>query len=305
MIALVIGGNGFIGSALVLRLVDEGYMVRVLDPGVPRPDIDWTACEYIQGDLSHPAVVDTAVSGADIVFHLASTTVPGTSNLDPHGDVTSNLLGLLNLLASMRHVGVNRLVFLSSGGTVYGPPRSLPVAESHPTDPISSYGIHKLMVEKYLQLAHRLHGFDYRIVRPANLYGPRQRLDTAQGAVAVFLDRALRDEPIQIWGDGSVVRDYAYVADAVDAMLRAARYEGAERIFNIGTGVGVSLNQLVAEIGKVLGRRIKVEHGAPRALDVPANVLDCTLARRHLGWSASTSLQAGLQRTCGWLRSAR
>jgi UDP-glucose 4-epimerase len=199
---------------------------------------------------------------------------------------------------------VRKLVFVSSGGTVYGVPHSTPVAEDHPTDPLSSYGIHKLTVEKYLALAHRLHGLDYRIVRPANLYGPRQRLDIAQGAVAVFLDRALRDQPIQIWGDGSVVRDYVYVADAVDAMLKAASFEGAQRIFNLGSGKGASLNQLVAEIEQLLGRPVKVEHSEARVLDVPVNVLDASLAERLLGWRASTPLREGLRRTCEWLRAA-
>jgi len=219
-------------------------------------------------------------------------------------DVESNVLGSLRLFELCREHGVRKLVFVSSGGTVYGVPRATPVAEDHPTDPISSYGIHKLAVEKYLALAHRLHGLDYRIARPANLYGPRQRLDTAQGAVAVFLDRALRGQPIQVWGDGSVVRDYVYIADAVDALLRIASFDGDQRIFNIGSGKGASLNQLVAEIEKLLGRRVKTEHGAPRGLDVPANVLDASLAERHLGWRARTPLAEGLRRTCEWLRAA-
>ena len=305
---LVLGGAGFIGSHVAEALAREGHRVRVFD----RPHVDRLALfprdkgfEILTGDFLNPQSLSPAVRGAEMVFHLVSTTLPQNSNDNPFYDVETNVLGSLRLLNLCRENGVRKLVFVSSGGTVYGPPRSLPVPESHPTDPISSYGIHKLMVEKYLQLAHRLHGLEYRIVRPANLYGPRQRLDTAQGAVAVFLDRALRGEPIQIWGDGSVVRDYVYVADAVDAILRAARYEGAERIFNIGSGVGVSLTELVAQIGKVLGRSVNVEHSAPRAVDVPANVLDCTLARRRLGWSATTALQAGLQRTCDWLRATR
>jgi UDP-glucose 4-epimerase len=304
----VLGGAGFIGSHVAEALAREGHRVRVFD----RPHVDRLALfprdkgfEIVTGDFLNPQSLSPAVRGAEMVFHLVSTTLPKNSNDNPFYDVETNVLGSLRLLNLCREHGVRKLVFVSSGGTVYGPPRSLPVPESHPTDPISSYGIHKLTVEKYLHLAHRLYGFDYCIVRPANLYGPRQRLDTAQGAVAVFLDRALRGEPIHIWGDGSVVRDYVYVADAVDAILRAARYEGAERIFNIGSGVGVSLTELVAQIGKVLGTGVKVEHSAPRAVDVPANVLDCTLARRHLGWSATTPLQAGLQRTCDWLRATR
>jgi UDP-glucose 4-epimerase len=305
---LVLGGAGFIGSHLAEALAQQGRRVKVFD----RPHVDRLPLfprakgfEVYTGDFLNPQALAPALEATDVVFHLVSTTLPKNSNDNPVYDVESNVLGSLRLIELCREHGVRKLVFVSSGGTVYGVPRTTPVAEDHPTEPISSYGIHKLMVEKYLALAHHLQGLDYRIVRPANLYGPRQRLDTAQGAVAVFLDRALRDQPIQIWGDGSVVRDYVYIADAVEAMLKAASYEGTQRVFNIGSGKGASLNDLVAEIEKLLGRRVQVEHSAPRVLDVPVNVLDASLAERHLGWRASTPLGEGLRRTCEWLRAAR
>jgi UDP-glucose 4-epimerase len=305
---LVLGGAGFIGSHLAEALAQQGRRVRIFD----RPHVDrlplfpqTRGFEVFTGDFLNPRALAPALQGAELVFHLVSTTLPKSSNDHPVYDVESNVLGSLRLLELCREQGVRKLVFVSSGGTVYGVPRGTPIAEDHPTEPISSYGIHKLMVEKYLALAHRLHGLDYRVVRPANLYGPRQRLDTAQGAVAVFLDQALRDEPIQIWGDGSVVRDYVYVTDAVDAMLKAASFEGTQRIFNIGSGRGTSLNELVAEIEKLLGRKVKVHHSGARAVDVPANVLDASLAGRLLEWRASTSLGEGLRRTCEWLRTTR
>jgi len=181
-------------------------------------------------------------------------------------------------------------------------PRSVPVDETHPTEPICSYGIQKLVIEKYLQLNHRIHGLDYCVVRPSNLYGPRQRLDVAQGAVAVFLDRALRGQPIEVWGDGSAVRDYLYVGDAAEALLKAAAFEGEPRLFNIGSGVGSSLKQLIKEIEALLGRPLAVAYAAARPLDVPVNVLDTSLARRHLGWTARTSLAEGLRRTHASMR---
>lgn len=188
---------------------------------------------------------------------------------------------------------------------MYGVPRSVPIAESEPTLPISSYGIHKLIIEKYLHLFHALYGLDYRVLRPPNVYGPRQRLDTAQGAVAVFLDRALRNQPIQIWGDGGIVRDYVYVEDAVQGFVKALAFEGEQRIFNLGSGSGLSLKALVAAIERLLGRPVAVEHLPPRPVDVPVNVLDAALAGRHLGWRASTPFDEGLRRTCDWLRGAR
>ena len=305
---LVLGGAGFIGSHLAEALAQQGLRVKLFD----RPHVDRLPLfprakgfELFTGDFLNPRALAPALEGTELVFHLVSTTLPKNSNDNPVYDVESNVIGSLRLLELCREHGVRKLVYVSSGGTVYGVPRTTPIAEDHPTEPISSYGIHKLMVEKYLALAHRLHGLEYRIVRPANLYGPYQRLDIAQGAVAVFLDRALRDQPIQIWGDGSVVRDYVYVADAVDAMLKVASFEGAQRIFNIGSGMGTSLNQLVAEIEKLLGRSVKVDHTGSRAVDVPVNVLDASLAERQLGWRASTPLGEGLRRTCEWLRARR
>ena len=305
---LVLGGAGFIGSHLAEALARQGRRVRIFDrPHVDRLTLFPSALgfEVFTGDFLNPQALAPALEGAELVFHLVSTTLPKNSNDHPVYDVESNVLGSLRLIELCRSRGVRKLIFVSSGGTVYGVPRATPIAEDHATDPISSYGIHKLMVEKYLALAHRLHGLDYCVVRPGNLYGPRQRLDTAQGAVAVFLDSALRGEPIHIWGDGSVVRDYVYIADAVDAMLKAAAFHGAPRVFNIGSGKGTSLNELVGEIGSLLGRPVRVEHTASRPVDVPVNVLDSSLAARHLGWRASTPLGEGLRRTCEWLRTAR
>ena len=302
---LVLGGAGFIGSHLAEALLQAGHRVRIFD----RPHLDRLPAflqrgefEVFTGDFLNPRTLSPALEGSEIVFHLVSTTLPKTSNDNPMYDVESNVMGTLRLLELCRQQGVRKVVFASSGGTVYGVPRSVPIDESHPTDPICSYGIHKLAIEKYLQLNHRVHGLDYCVVRPANLYGPRQRLDIAQGAVAVFLDRALRGKPIQVWGDGSVVRDYLYVGDAAEALLKAAAFEGEPRLFNIGSGAGTSLTQLIKEIEALLGRAVPVEYTAARSLDVPANVLDASLARRHLGWAPRTSLAEGLRRTHASMR---
>jgi UDP-glucose 4-epimerase len=199
---------------------------------------------------------------------------------------------------------VRKVVFSSSGGTVYGVPTRLPVDESHPTLPITSYGVHKLTIEKYLHLNHALHGLDYCVLRIANAYGERQRTETAQGAVSVFLERILRGQPLEVWGDGSVVRDYVYVADIVRAFIATLGDPGEARIFHIGAGAGVSLAQLIEAIGAVVGRPPAVEYTPGRRFDVPASVLDCSLARRVLGWQASTPLAEGLRRTYDWMRRA-
>jgi UDP-glucose 4-epimerase len=304
---LVLGGAGFIGSHLAEALRHAGHRVRVFDR--PHGDrLSWLygegGFEIFTGDFLNPQALAPALRGAEVVFHLIATTLPKNSNDNPMYDVETNVLGSLRLLELCRAHKVRKVIFASSGGTVYGIPTRVPLDEAHPTDPTCAYGIHKLAVEKYLHLARVLHGLDYCVLRPANLYGPRQRLDIGQGAVSVFLDRALRDAAIEIWGDGSVVRDYVYVDDAVQSFLAAMSFEGEPRVFNVGSGTGVSLNELLQHVRAVVGRSARVEYKAARSLDVPVNILDCSLARQHLGWRASTPLADGLRRTCEWMRSS-
>lgn len=303
---LVLGGAGFIGSHLTDALARAGHRVRAFD----RPHVDSLAplakrgdFEIVTGDFLNGEDLAKALRGSEVVFHLISTTLPQSSNDNPAYDAETNILGTLRLLELCRQQNVRKVIFVSSGGTVYGIPQAVPIPESHPTQPTCAYGIHKLAIEKYLQLEHHLHGLDYCVLRPANLYGERQRSNVAFGAVTVFLDRALRGEPIRIWGDGSIVRDYVYVGDAVEALVAAIAYSGAEKVFNIGSGAGTSLNELVKLIEGVIGRRIAVEYTAARTFDVPANVLDCSLAQRTLGWSATTPLSTGIRKTHEWLRA--
>ncbi len=199
--------------------------------------------------------------------------------------------------------GVKRIVFISSGGTVYGVPKTIPISEEHSTYPTSSYGITKLAIEKYLDLYRSLHGLEYVTLRLANPYGVGQRLDAQQGAIAVFLARALRGEEISIWGDGSVIRDYIYVDDAIDAMVRSAdvNIQGG-CVVNIGAGVGYSINEILSAIEKVTGRRTNKKYVEGRTYDVPANVLDISAAARLLGWTPKISLEEGLLRFSNWIK---
>ncbi|HEY1139206.1 MAG TPA: NAD-dependent epimerase/dehydratase family protein, partial [Lysobacter sp.] len=206
----MIGGNGFLGSSVVEGLLADGHRVRVLDRSPARPDVDWGRVDYRIGGLDDRATLQAVLEGVDCVYHLASSTVPGTSNQDPAFDVGSNLVGALNLIAEMADAGVRRIVFFSSGGTVYGNPERIPVDEAHPLRPISSYGVVKVAIENYLSMYQRLGQLDPLILRPSNPYGPRQSTSGIQGAVAAFLGRALNGEGVQIWGDGEVVRDYIY-----------------------------------------------------------------------------------------------
>jgi UDP-glucose 4-epimerase len=294
---LVLGGNGFIGSHLVDRLLAEGHRVRVFDKyeehyRKPLADVD-----YRFGDFGNRGLLAEALAGIDTVFHLISTTLPKTSNDDPAFDVQSNVVETLFLLEQCVAKKIGRLVFVSSGGTVYGRPAELPIREESPTNPECSYGITKLTIEKYLALFHLLHGLDYTIVRPSNPYGSRQNPTGIQGAIAVFLGRAARGEAIEIWGDGEVVRDYLYIDDMVDGLYRAATVASPFRVFNIGSGTGHSLNDIVAAIRTVTGRDLSVVYKPQRLFDVPAIFLDITRARRELSWQPVASLAEGIERT--------
>ncbi len=305
MKCLILGGGGFLGSHLCDALLKQGHHVRILD----RPNLarfrtfqDHEPVEWIDGDFVNPKDIGVAVSGCDVIYHLVSTTLPRSSNDNPAYDIETNVIGTLHLLESIRRHQASKIVFVSSGGTVYGIPRQIPIAESHPTEPICSYGISKLTTEKYLHLYQQLHNLDYRILRLANPFGARQRISAAQGAIAVFLHRALRNEPIEIWGDGSVTRDYFYISDAVAALIAVLDYEGEERIFNIGSGVGRSLNDILDTIDVLLGNQVKRVYRPARSFDVPANTLDIAKAWAHLGWQPEISFAEGLERTARWIR---
>lgn len=304
---LVLGARGFIGSHLTDALLAAGAHVRAFDrPGIQAvkglQEDNRPGLSSLEGDLVSTKDIDMALTGVDVCYHLVSTTLPKTSNLDPAYDIETNLLGTLRLLdAAVRHK-VKRVVFTSSGGTVYGNPSHTPIAESHPTEPTCSYGIMKLAIEKYLALYQQLHGLQHTVLRLANPYGERQRIEASQGAVAVFLGRALRGEAIEIWGDGSVVRDYLHISDVVRALIAAATSGSANQVFNIGSGQGSSLNTLLSAIREVTGKDLNVSYQPGRGFDVPVNVLDVTRAEKELGWAPQTNLQTGIAQTWQWIQ---
>lgn len=295
MIATVIGGSGFIGSHLVDRLLVEGWRVRVLDLGYDKFLGKREGVKYFLGSFLDGVVLGQAIEGADVVFHLATTTLPGVSDKDPEYDVATNLNGALRLMAAMVQRRAGKLVFLSSGGTIYGKQVETPIPETHSLEPHCSYGIVKLAIEKYLALFHSLHGLDYTILRPSNPYGPRQSLDRGQGAVPIFANLILRGEPIVIWGDGSIVRDFLAVEDLAEGVVKAAVYGGDERVFNLGSGCGASLNEVIHLISSTIGMPAHVNYVEPRKIDAPIVMLDIALAKRCLGWEPRVSLVHGIE----------
>ncbi len=303
---LILGGKGFMGSHLVEALLQRGWPVKVLDRANIRPLNDKSVAarvEWLDGDFTSDADVGRALADCDVCYHLVSTTLPQSSNADPVFDVETNIAGTLRMLNHAVRLGVKKVVFISSGGTVYGIPQSVPIDEDHPTNPICSYGITKLAIEKYLHLYRILHGLNYTALRLSNPFGERQRLQASQGAVTVFMGKVLRGETIEIWGDGSVVRDYIYIGDAVAAMVAAASYTGDERVLNIGSGIGINLNEILLAIEQVTGRKAERRYTASRAFDVPVSVLAIDRARTALAWAPSTPFAEGLRKLHAWMRS--
>lgn len=298
---LVIGGCGFIGSHIVDRLLEHGHTIKVLDRQPEQFRAPLHGVEYVFGDFTDSAKIFEALTSVDAVMHLASTTVPGTADLDPSADVRNNLLGTLSLLESMTRVGLSRILFLSSGGTVYGPPDVVPIPEHHPLRPISSYGIVKASIEHYLQAFEATRGLSPISVRASNPYGPRQGHTGVQGVISTFLKRAMAGVPIEIWGDGSVVRDYIHVGDLAEVCALAIASEKTGP-YNAGFGEGVALTRIVDILQEVIGRDVPVLFKPARKIDVAKSVLDVTRAREDFRWICRMGLRDGIESTYLWLQ---
>jgi UDP-glucose 4-epimerase len=304
MRCIIFGGGGFIGSTIADRLLTNGYEIKIFE----RPRVDPYRkfkknenVEWITGDLQSVHDVSKAIKGTDVILHLVSTTLPKSSNEDPIYDVQTNLVGTLQMLNAMVACNVKKIVFISSGGTVYGIPSYLPIDEKHPTNPLVSYGITKLAIEKYLQLFKSMHDIKPIILRVSNPYGERQRIETAQGAVSTFIHQALKGLYIDIWGDGSIVRDYIHVSDVAEAFVQAVEYSGSENVFNISSGSGTSLNELIGILEVVIGKPIKHNYLPGRPFDVPVSILCNDLARKELKWEPLISMHEGITRTAEWM----
>lgn len=303
---LITGGNGFIGSHLVDRLVETHQHKVVVFDLYPRAYEPLPSdVVYIPGNLSDVGLVRRTLidQGIEVVYHLAWATIHETALKNPSADVEQNLLPTLSLLDACRDSNVELVVFSSSGGTVYGIPKGFPVREDHPTDPINAYAVSKLAVEKYMQMYQHLYGLDYVIFRPSVPYGPRQNPRRRQGAVSVFTYHVLSDELIRIWGNGDTTRDYFYIGDMVKAFVDVIDTpEAKNTVMNLAGVVPYSLNQLVGVIEQTLNKKAKVKYEIGRKFDVPRIDLDIQTAADKLNWYPNTTLTEGISRTAEWIQ---
>jgi UDP-glucose 4-epimerase len=296
---LLLGGSGFIGTALAAQLAAAGRKVHVLSRSlVGAVQVD--GITYHAGGMD-AGLLSTLLPDCSHVVHLAASTTPGSSAraVGMEAGILSSTLHFLDALQQHPHV---HLTFLSSGGTVYGNPSRIPVNEDAAPAPLSYHGAGKAAAEVFLH-AFRESGNRVAILRPANTYGPGQRLNQGFGVIRTVLQHALDDTPVELWGDGENVRDFVYLDDVVGAILLAmqARDNGT---YNVGSGEGHTLNQIVAAAERVCGARLAVVRRPARKTDVRAVVLDCTRIRTVLGWQPQVNLETGLAHTWNWLKRA-
>ncbi|MGZ4676657.1 MAG: NAD-dependent epimerase/dehydratase family protein [Acidimicrobiia bacterium] len=312
MKALITGGAGFIGSTLTDRLLAEDWSVDVAD------DLSSGSLANLAGarsvgdrrfsfhriDIRNAAVSELIASRKpDVVFHLAAQADVRVSVARPQFDAEVNLIGTLNVCEGARTAGTHKVVFASSGGTIYGTPQQIPTPETHPQRPESPYGVAKKAGGDYLHYYRAIHGLDYTATAFSNVYGPRQDPHGEAGVVAIFAGLFLERKRPTIFGDGNQTRDFVYVDDVVDALVRAA--ERGEGIINIGTGVETSVNELYASMSRATGVNDPPSYAPARAGELERSALDVTRAAEQLGWRPFTSLDEGVAATLDWFRDSR
>lgn len=303
----IFGAGGFIGTNLTKVLSEnDNFNITLIDKEITYIENEKNSnlknLNFIESDFSVNSNFDEILKKQDMVFHLVSSTVPTTSNQYISDELTANVVATSKLLDACVKNGIKRIIFMSSGGTVYGKESKMPISEECNTNPISSYGVQKLTIEKLLYLYHYLHGLDYRVIRLANPYGPFQRPNGVLGAITTFTYKALIKEPITVYGDGNVVRDFIYIDDAIEAIVKIASTDTKHKIFNLGSGKGVSINDVIKNIKEALDIEITVNYIDGRKVDVPINYLDMKRYNECFESIELTSLHAGIQKTSEYLR---
>lgn len=304
---LLLGAAGFIGTNLTIELAkkteDEITLVdRSKAFFKPIVGMDLKNVHILEADLTVDMDFDSILKDQEVVYHLVSTTVPTTSNQHISQELVSNVIFSANLFEACIRCDVKKVVFVSSGGTVYGKEVDCPLKEKTATNPISSYGVQKITIEKLLYLYRYMYGLDYRIIRLVNPYGPYQRPNGVLGAVTTFTYKALKGDEITVYGDGSVVRDFIYIDDAIRAIMKIVNGENKHRTFNLGCGYGTSIKQVLETIEKALGIKLNVSYLEGRKVDVPVNYLDISRYEKYYGALNPISLEDGIRKTADFMK---
>lgn len=304
---LILGAAGFIGTHLAIKLAeDNNNNITLFDREnadfSPILKKNFTNVSIFRGDFDENNDFLVLTKNQDVIYHLISTSIPSNSNQQIAEEIEANVIVTIHLLDACVQNNIKKVVFLSSGGTVYGKTEEKLLAEDMPTNPISTYGIQKLTIEKILYLYNYLYSLDYRIVRLANPYGPYQKPNGVQGVVTTFIYKCLMHEEIKVFGDGSIIRDFIYIDDTINGILNIVNGDASERIFNLGSGEGKSINEVIDSIEIALDLDINVIYTKGRPVDVPINVLDIQRYESNFGELKTISLIEGIKKTADFMR---
>lgn len=296
----IYGVNGFIGRHLLARLIARKAPARAVSRHLGSDLLQQypLGVDFIEADLRDPLEMSSSLQGIETVVQLISTSSPGLQNRYNVSDIQDNVIPHVEFIQSAIASGVKKYVFISSGGTVYGPGVRTPIPEDAPTNPISSHGLTKLMIEKYLQMHGYVDGLSYVILRVANPFGPGQAFRKGQGLIPALMARYAEHKPVRIIGDGSARRDFIFIDDLIDAIEAAVLRDDVDRaIINIGSGESRSVLDVVETIEEIAGIHLQREHVGQRNTDVDINVLNIARANEMLGWAPKTNFRSGLEKT--------
>ena len=293
---LLIGGNGYLGKYIVNELSkNKKNKIIVADYNIKNNQIK-NNIEYKYLDITKCNSFLPYINDVDVVIHLACTIIPSDNFSNLNKEIEDNVFSIIKLLDDMIKFKNKKLIFFSSGGSVYGHHNKYPILETEETKPICNYGIIKLLSEKYIELYNNKYNLDYRIIRLSNIYSEKIKSIYQQGIIPIIIDKIYHDESIVIWGDGENIRDYIYIDDAINAIHKIIDYSGNERVFNVATSIGHSLNEVIEIIKRNIEKEIKVEYVKGRKCDVNNNVLDINRISKELNWTPTVSLEEGIKK---------
>jgi len=298
---LLLGGGGFIGTALARRLCENKFTVHILSRHFPARKIE-PNMTFHQGSLDDREILERVLPECKTVIHLASSTTPGSSSRQPALEADKNITPTLRFLDILQIYKVFHIIFVSSGGTLYGNPKSTPVDETHPLNPLSFHGAGKVAIETFLRTFSTFPEKSTTIVRPSNVYGPGQPLRSGFGVIRTMLEHVLRGTVMEIWGDGNSIRDFLYLDDMLSALIHLIDFNNDNNTYNIGSGIGYSLNQLKEIIESVCGKKLCAVYRPSRKTDVKAIVLDSSRLIKKTKWHPTVSLEKGIELTWKWLK---